>query len=67
MQYFDMVQLGDAAAGLWGPNKFRRDPPLLRHAGNVSTKDAVERREAVALNSRFDAYKQNNPRHVYKV
>ena len=63
MQYFDMVQLGDAAAGLSGPNnKFRRDPPLLRHAGNVSTKDAVERREAVELNARFDEYKQNNPR-----
>ena len=64
MQYFDMVQLGDAtAAGLLGPNKnkFRRDPPLLRHAGNVSTKDAVERREAVALSARFDAYKLKNP------
>ena len=68
MQYFDLVQLGDAAAagGLASAGrqagKFRRAPPLLRHAGDVSTKDAVERREAVAANARFDADKRHNPK-----
>ena len=60
LQYFDMVQLGDDFS--WEGSNFRRRPPLLEHAGNVSTRDAVERREHVKASRRFDDFKDANPR-----
>jgi hypothetical protein len=62
MQYFDMVQLGDDFS--LSSKQFRRDPALVAHAGNVSTRDSVEKMEQMMLNRRFEPYKENNPRCV---
>jgi hypothetical protein len=62
MQYFDMVQLGDNFS--WTSKQFRRDPALVVHAGNMSTRESVKKMEQMMLNRRFEPYKKNNPRCV---
>jgi hypothetical protein len=52
MQYFDMVQLGDDFS--WSSKQFQQDPALVAHAGNVSTRDSIEKMEQMMLNRRFE-------------